>query len=89
MSDEINRSLGEIKGTLVQFQRDTERRFDDLKEDIKIEIKMQLNEQGEKITSLEKSRVAAMATSGAIGGVFGFLGSTGIGKALATIIGSH
>lgn len=32
MTEDINRTLGEIKGTLVQFQRDTERRFDELKE---------------------------------------------------------
>lgn len=34
MSDDVNRTLGEIKGTLVQFQRDTERRFDELKHDM-------------------------------------------------------
>ena len=32
MTEDINCTLGEIKGTLVQFQRDTERRFDELKD---------------------------------------------------------
>ena len=32
MSDNISQTLGEIKGTLIQFQRDTERRFDELKD---------------------------------------------------------
>ena len=34
MTDNISQTLGEIKGTLVQFQRDTERRFDELKTDM-------------------------------------------------------
>lgn len=77
MSDEINRSLGRIEG----------------KQDMTLgmisEIKEKMDAHGERINSLEKSRVAAMAGAGAVGGVFGFLGSTGFGKALATIIGSH
>lgn len=30
MSDEINRTLGRIEGTLVEFKDNTERRFDEL-----------------------------------------------------------
>lgn len=89
MSDEVNRALGEIKGTLVQFQRDTERRFDELKEDMKQEIKVTLDGHTEKINSLEKTRAVAIASAGAVGGVFGFLGSTGFGKAIAAILGAH
>ena len=77
MSDEINRTLGRIEGK------------QDMTIDMVQEIKSRLDSHNDKIGSLERSRATAIASAGAVGGVFGFLGSTGIGKAIAAIIGSH
>lgn len=77
MSDEINRALGRIEGK------------QDMTIDMVQEIKTRLDSHGDKIGSLERSRTAAIASAGAVGGVFGFLGSSGFGKAIAAILGAH
>jgi hypothetical protein len=90
MSDEINRTLGEIKGTLVQFQRDTERRFDDLKDVIRVahdraEVAEKKAEEAQKFAQGIINRARWTAATFAV--VFSTLAYFIKNKALAAILG--
>jgi hypothetical protein len=92
MTEDINRTLGEIKGTLVQFQRDTERRFDELKEgmvdanDRAIAAEKRADESHDFAHGLVK-RAAWMGAGAGI--VFSTLAFFIKNKAIAAILGVH
>lgn len=92
MTEDINRTLGEIKGTLVQFQHDTERRFDELKEGMEaannraVQAEKRADDAHEFAHGLVK-RAAWMGAGAGI--VFSTLAFFIKNKALAAILGVH
>lgn len=77
MSEELHIMVGRIEGK------------QDMTLDLVKDIHSRLDVHNDKINSLERSRSAAIASAGAVGGIFGFLGSTGLGRAIAAIMGAH
>ena len=91
MTDEINRSLGRIEGTLTEFKAHTDRRFDEIKDVISIANKRA--ELAEKKADdahqyaqglVKRATYYAMGFAGAITTVLFFVKN----KALAVILGS-
>ncbi len=92
MSDNISQTLGEIKGTLVQFQRDTERRFDELKDDMVAANNraVQAEKRADEAHDFAHGLVKRAAWMGAGAGiVFSTLAFFIKNKALASIFGVH
>ncbi len=92
MTDEINRSLGRIEGTLTEFKAHTDRRFDELKDVISLAHKRAevAEEKAEKAQSyaegiVRKATYYSMGFAGAITTVLFFIKN----KAIASIFGVH
>ncbi len=92
MTEDISQTLGEIKGTLVQFQRDTERRFDELKEGMEaannraVQAEKRADDAHEFAHGLVK-RAAWMGAGAGI--VFSTIAFFIKNKAIASIFGVH
>lgn len=92
MSDEINRSLGRIEGTLTEFKAHTDRRFDELKDVISLankraEIAEEKAEAAHEYASgiVRKATYYSIGFAAAISSVLFFVKN----KALAMILGVH
>ncbi len=94
MSDEINRTLGRIEGTLIEFKDNTDRRFDE------IHAAAKLATQEARVAQDKADEAHAFAKmlvqkAGFMGGVVSFVLVgiiwifENIPKTLATISGSH
>lgn len=94
MSDEINRVLGRIEGTLIEFKDNTERRFDELNEASRLATIAAKNAQ-EKADEAHAFAKMLVQKAGLMGGVVSFV-LVGviwviehIPRAIASITGSH
>ena len=72
MSDEINRVLGRIEGTLVEFKDSTDRRFDELKEASRLatDVAQQAQKKADEAHAFAKILVQK---AGMTGGVVSFV----------------
>ena len=94
MSDEINRTLGRIEGTLIEFKDNTDRRFDEIHAAAKLATSEARAAQ-DKADEAHAFAKMLVQKAGLVGGVVSFV-LVGviwviehIPKALATITGSH
>lgn len=94
MSDEINRTLGRIEGTLIEFKDNAERRFDEIRNAAKLATQEAKAAQ-EKADEAHAFAKMLVQKAGLMGGVVSFV-LVGIiwvfehiPKAIAAITGSH
>lgn len=94
MSDEINRTLGRIEGTLNEFKDNTDRRFDEIHEAAKLAADAAHNAQ-EKADEAHAFAQLLVQKAGFMGGVVSFclVGVIWvfehIYRAVAVIMGAH